>query len=204
MWPAWPSVPPFVSSPSVNLPLAAGVSTITSELAAATHINARYGGDTAMSTARIGARGDHGDLQRAHLGLGLLQPEPHAHLVEQARCGCELFRRPLIACSPVKLADAELAISDERAHAQLYGQSCGTGVMGFGRHHVQAVATCGRLAEEVMGPSLVTAFSALAGERHRTGAKVPRLLHPTREKVRLAELYHAHRAQISDPAGIAG
>jgi hypothetical protein len=31
-------------------------------------------------------------------------------------------------------------VSDERAHAELQGQSCGGGVVGFGRRHVRAVA----------------------------------------------------------------
>ena len=56
-----------------------------------------------------------------------------------------------------------------------------------------------------MGPSLVTAFPALAGKHHSTGAKLPRLLHPTCEQMRLAELHSAHRVQVSDPGGcIAG
>ena len=55
-----------------------------------------------------------------------------------------------------------------------------------------------------MGPSLVTAFCALAGEHDCMRSKIPRFLQPTREELRLAELYHAHRAQISDPAGVAG
>src|SRR5215467_6071781 len=83
--------------------------------------------------------------------------------------------RPPIARPSVKLAEAEATVSEERAHAELQGQS------------------------------LVTSFSALTGERHGTGAKVPCFLHATREEVRFAELHHAHRVQISNFGGrIAG
>src|SRR6516164_5991386 len=50
------------------------------------------------------------------------------------------FCRPLIACSPVELTDAEAAVSDERAHAELQGQSCGGSVVGFRRRQVRGVA----------------------------------------------------------------
>ena len=39
-----------------------------------------------------------------------------------------------------KLAEAEAAVSDERTHAELQGQSRGASVVGFGRRHVRAVA----------------------------------------------------------------
>src|SRR5215510_10343750 len=93
-------------------------------------------------TARegTGARGNHGALQRLHLGLGLLEPEPHAHLVEQAHRCREMFGHPPIAWSPVELAEAEAAVSDEWAHAELQRQSRGGSVVGFGRRHVRVVA----------------------------------------------------------------
>src|SRR5262249_8004228 len=124
--------------------------------------------------------------------------EPHAHLLEQANRRREMLGRPPISCSPVELAEAEAATSDKRAHAKLQGQSGGGGVVGFGRRHVRAVAVRRYLAQKAVGPSLVTASLALAGEHYGTGAKVPCLLRSTCEEVRLAELQHAHRAQISD------
>src|SRR6516165_12029187 len=75
-----------------------------------------------------------------HLGPGFLEPQPHAHFVEQAHRRREMLRRLPIAYSPAELAEAEAAVSDERAHAELQGQSRGSGVVGFGRRHVRAVA----------------------------------------------------------------
>ena len=83
---------------------------------------------------------DTGDLERVHLGPGFLEPQPHAHFVEQAHRRREMLRRLPIAYSPAELAEAEAAVSDERAHAELQGQSRGSGVVGFGRRHVRAVA----------------------------------------------------------------
>ena len=81
---------------------------------------------------------DTGDLERVHLGPGFLEPQPHAHFVEQAHRRREMLRP--IAYSPAELAEAEAAVSDERAHAKLRGQSRRGGVVRFGRRHVQAVA----------------------------------------------------------------
>src|ERR1700731_3780765 len=105
-----------------------------------------------------------------------------------------------MACLPVELAQTEVAVSEERAHAEFHGQSLGAGIVDFGRRHVRAASGC-RLAEKAVDPSFVTPLTTLAGKHQGTGAKVPRLLQPTREQVRLAELRHAHRAQISDPGG---
>src|SRR5262245_64399241 len=61
----------------------------------------RYGYGPAMSRAIGGIRGPH-------LGLGLLEPELHAHLMEHGHRRREMFRgRPAIACSSVELAEGE-------------------------------------------------------------------------------------------------
>jgi hypothetical protein len=46
-----------------------------------------------------------------------------------------MLRRPPITYSPVELAEAEAAVSDERAHAKLQGQSRRGGVVRFGRKY---------------------------------------------------------------------
>ena len=79
-----------------------------------------------------------GTVQRSlHLGLGLLEPESHAHLIEEAHRRREMLRRAPIARSPVERAKAEATVSDDRAHAELEGQSRGSRVVGFGRSHVR-------------------------------------------------------------------
>src|SRR6516225_6763342 len=86
---------------SVARPLATVVAKRTQRL----HVDCLGGkGDTAMSTARegTGARGDHGALQRLHLGLGLLEPELHAHVVEQAHRCREMFGHPSASSTGVR------------------------------------------------------------------------------------------------------
>ncbi len=80
------------------------------------------------------------DLERLHLGLGLLEPESHAHFIKEAHRRGEMLRRPPITRSPVERAKAEAAVSDERPHAELQGQSRGSHIVGFGRYHVEAFA----------------------------------------------------------------
>jgi hypothetical protein len=96
------------------------------------------GRPTLTLLTRIVAR-DTGALQRMHLGAGLLEPEPHFHLMEQAHRRRQMHRGPRIAHSPEELAEAEVAASDERAHADLQGQSRGSGVVGFDRRYVRPV-----------------------------------------------------------------
>ena len=89
------------------------------------------GRPTLTLLTRIVAR-DTGALQR-------MQPEPHFHLMEQAHRRRQMHRGPRIAHSPEELAEAEVAASDERAHADLQGQSRGSGVVGFDRRYVRPV-----------------------------------------------------------------
>src|SRR5262245_20803490 len=128
------------------------------------------------------ARGERGDLQRLHLGLSLLEPEPHAHLVEQVHRRREMFRRLLIASSPVQLAEADVAMSDERAHAKLQSQGIERAVAGFGRWSSRDLTPSRRGGG---GPKPHDRV-ALAGEHYSTCAEVARLLHPACEQECLA------------------
>src|SRR5262245_39157124 len=58
-----------------------------------------------------------------HLRLGLLQPESHVHLAVHRRRGGEMLLCLLaLARAPVELAEAEVGVGDEGAHATLRGQ----------------------------------------------------------------------------------
>src|SRR6266849_3309321 len=60
------------------------------------------------------------------LGLRLLQPEPHVHLaVHRGRDGEVLLCFLPLARAPGELTEAEVAVGDERAHAQLVGEGEG-------------------------------------------------------------------------------
>ena len=55
--------------------------------------------------------------QRLQLCLRWLQPVRHAHLAVHHRRGGEVLARLLaLACAPVELAEAEVAVSHQRTH----------------------------------------------------------------------------------------
>jgi hypothetical protein len=59
-------------------------------------------------------------LDLGQFGLGLLQPKRHLHLADHGRRGGEVFLCVLLlACPPVELAAAEVAVRDERTPATL-------------------------------------------------------------------------------------
>jgi hypothetical protein len=65
--------------------------------------------------------------------LRLLQEEGHAHLAVHRQRGLEVFvgLRP-VARSAVELAEAEVAMGDEGAHAELAGEGQALVVVAFG------------------------------------------------------------------------
>src|SRR6266851_6076821 len=68
--------------------------------------------------------------QRPHLRLRLLHPVRHPHLAVHRRRGGEMLTRVIpLVCSPVELAEAEVAVGDERAHAELLGKRPGCTVV---------------------------------------------------------------------------
>src|SRR6266508_5313513 len=69
-----------------------------------------------------GRRGPSPQLPR--LRLRLLQPEPHVHLAVHRRRADEVLPRLLARTrAPAELAEAEVAVGDERAHAAWLGES---------------------------------------------------------------------------------
>jgi hypothetical protein len=69
----------------------------------------------------------------AHLRLRLLKPGPHIHLAVHRRRNREVFACfSTLAHTSVELAEAEMAVGDDRAHAQLIGEGQGLPEGGFG------------------------------------------------------------------------
>ena len=82
--------------------------------------------------------------------LRLLQPEPHVHLAVHRRRGGEVLLRLLaLARAPVELAEAEVAVGDERAHAARLGESQCLAVVGFDPLRVEPVGMGRDVAEQV-------------------------------------------------------
>src|SRR5260370_38127180 len=62
-------------------------------------------------------------MSAASLGLRLLQPEAHVHIAVQRYCGGEVLADLLLLlCTLIELAKAEVAVGDERAHAERVGE----------------------------------------------------------------------------------
>src|SRR5262249_30063237 len=58
-------------------------------------------------------------IQRLHLSLSLLQPVRHAHLAVHRRGSGEVLAGLLtLSRAPVEFAEAEVAVGDERSHAE--------------------------------------------------------------------------------------
>src|SRR5258705_6108094 len=75
-------------------------------------------------------RGAVSSRQRPHFRLRLLQPVRHVHLAVHRRRSGEMLARVIpLVCSPVELAEAEVAVGDERPHADLIGERDGVTVV---------------------------------------------------------------------------
>src|SRR5262249_5404005 len=105
-------------------------------------------------------------LRQRHLGLG--QPEGHVHDTVQReggrQFGVSLF--PL-AGGGVQSTEAELAVRQERTHAEFLSQGEGLAVVDFGLLALWRLTPRRNLAQEVQSIRLFAAFLILAGERPR-------------------------------------
>src|SRR5262249_40718195 len=80
----------------------------------------------------------------------LFQPVGHAHLAVHRRRGGEVFLHLLpLAGAPAEFAEAEVAVGDERAHAEFCGLGQGLTVVRLGGLGLGELTTCGYLSEEM-------------------------------------------------------
>src|SRR5262249_12928471 len=83
-----------------------------------------------------------------HLRFCFLQPVRHPHLAVHRRRGGEMLLRLLaLARAPVELAEAEVAVRDEGAHAARLGECQGIAVVGLAAVGVETV----RMGHDVAG-----------------------------------------------------
>src|SRR2546426_5570263 len=86
--------------------------------------------------------------QIPHLRLRLLQPEPHVHVAVHRRRGGEVLLGLLaLARAPGELAEAEVAVRDERAHAARLGEGQRLAVVGLAALGVEPVGMDRDVAE---------------------------------------------------------
>src|SRR6266849_4307477 len=88
--------------------------------------------------------------QSTHFHLRLLQPEPHVHLAVHRRRGGEVLLRLLpLARAPRELAEAEVAVGDERAHAAWLGERQRLAVVSLAALGIEPVGMGRDVAEQV-------------------------------------------------------
>ena len=82
---------------------------------------------------------------------------------------------PLV-CSPVELAEADVAVGKERAHPELAGERQGCTVVVLRVSTVEGTGMSGDLAEEVEGPGFVPALPALSSKAEGLARKGDRVV----------------------------
>src|SRR5712691_6385597 len=140
---------------------------------------------------------------RSHFRRRLFQPVLHVHLAVHRRRGREvLLRLLLLARAPVELAEAEVAVGDEGAHAELLGERERVTIVAVSV--LRGIAAGGDLAEEPEGPRLVAALTALPGKAQGSPGEFESVLEPVREDVRFAQIPQEERLDNSVSHGLTG
>src|SRR5262249_31220963 len=128
-----------------------------------TSVTAKTTRTVLMASASTAGHVNSGQFR--HLPLRLLQPVPHPHLAVHRRCGGEVLLRLLtLASAPVELAEAEVAVGDEGAHAEFGRDNERRPVVAFGISRLGGLAQRRHVAEELAGPRLEAEFAALPRE----------------------------------------
>src|SRR5215510_12280405 len=121
------------------------------------------------------------------LPFRLLQPIRHPHLAVHRRRGSYVLVRLLaLAGAPVELTETEVAVGDERAHAELSGQHQSLTVGIFGSLGLRGTVTRCNLAEHLQQECAET---PLSGVRDREGPLGEResLVAPVGQEIGLAQ-----------------
>jgi hypothetical protein len=96
--------------------------------------------------------------QLSQLRLRLLQPVRHPHLAVHRRRRREVLLGLLaLARAPVELAEAEVAVGDEGAHAARLGECQRLAVVALGFSHISWIAPRGHITEQTKSVDLVAA-----------------------------------------------
>src|SRR5512145_1721764 len=88
--------------------------------------------------------------------LDLFQPETHVHIAIHHRSGHQMLSGFLTLAGPyIELAEAEVTVREERAHAQLAGNGHGLCVGGFSSFDVRGLAVRIDLGQTPESPGLL-------------------------------------------------
>jgi hypothetical protein len=117
--------------------------------------------------------------------------------VAVVRCSWACSRAPV---RPVQLAEAEVAVGDEGAHAELVGEHPGLAVVAIGRLDLDGIGVTGNFGEETEGPRLIAALTALAGKGERPLGECTRVIEPAGEHAYLTKLHDRQRMEGAEPS----
>jgi hypothetical protein len=104
--------------------------------------------------------------------------------------------------APVELAEAEVAVGDEGAHAERLGEREGV-TIAAGRV-LRGIAVGGDLADEPKGPRLVAALTTFASKGQSSLGACESVLEPVGEEVRFAQMHQENRLDNSESHGFTG
>src|SRR5262245_30424347 len=110
-----------------------------------------------------------------------------------------LLRLLALAGAPVELAEAEVAVGDEGAHAELVGQSEGLAVVGLGPVALRRIPPRGDFADKAQGICVGSTLLVIAGEVEGTLSTFECVLHAASQQIRLAQT-----SETMAPASIRG
>jgi hypothetical protein len=113
-----------------------------------------------------------------------------------------LFRLLPLARAPVELAEAEVAVGDERTHPELLGERERVAVVSLS--FLRGIAAGGDLPKEPEGPHLPAALTALMGKGQGSPGECESVPEPVGEDVRLAQVRQEERLVNYESHGLNG
>jgi len=93
----------------------------------------------------------------------------------------------LLARAPVELAEAQVAVGDERPHAEFFGESQAFSTPGLPGLDIRGIATHGDVAEKVEGPRFHATDAPVACELECTRGEIVRRAEPADGEAHLTE-----------------
>src|SRR5712692_4008411 len=123
-----------------------------------------------------------------HLRLRLVQPEAHVHLAVHRRRRRQMLSGLVrLVGLPEELTQVEVAVGDERTHAEVAGQGQGLAIVAFRRLDSRRIATGDDFAEQAETPRLVAALLVALRQGHGLLCTLQSIVEPPLEQVCLTE-----------------
>src|SRR5438445_10693453 len=128
------------------------------------------------------------------LDLCLVQPVRHAHLAVHRRRGGEVLLRLLaLARPPGELAEAEVAVGDEGAHAEFLCASYRLHIGRFGALDIRRILTRADFTQEPHRPGFGAMLAPLSGQFTRLASGLACFVDPPDRQIGFATLSKQQR-----------